>query len=265
MKLRLFILSFALCALLLGCHKPDDKAPELPLSPLHDTLANIDSLSVPYPDSALNRMYAFFDTYAGQIYTEPMAFDRNYANFLLNSLQLDEFYRQSFLVEDKSNLDTIIAVADYFDSIAQKFSGNADLALLRAQTHVLIGRKTIYLSLIDSADVVVSCRHLLEAAEIMESQFSEDELLGPQSKLYCQILNHMAFTYTSKSISEPAIHFYKKTSTVYKKRPMPDSQYASILHLIGYEYYAIDQFDSAFYYYDEALKCVPETDTKLYH
>ncbi|MBR5377829.1 MAG: hypothetical protein IK135_01785, partial [Bacteroidales bacterium] len=76
MKLRLFILSFALCALLLGCHKPDDKALELPLSPLHDTLVGIDSLLQTDYTVALERIEPFTDSLDTENLTD---FDINYA------------------------------------------------------------------------------------------------------------------------------------------------------------------------------------------
>ena len=75
MKLHTFIVSLAFCVLFSGCHKPDIEPSALPVSPLHDTLTNIDSLLQIQSDMAMERLTIFTDSIDNEVFTDA---DRNY-------------------------------------------------------------------------------------------------------------------------------------------------------------------------------------------
>ena len=257
MKLRLFILSFALCALLLGCHKPDDKAPELPLSPLHDTLVGIDSLLQTDYTVALERIEPFTDSLDTENLTD---FDINYA-LLMKSEALWKSPRM-----EEIDFDAVALTTAYFDSLAPAFPKNYDLAYLQARAHFIYSRKGMtddHASVKD--DSLFRCKQLYLALETMENHFADEQLTWHKARFTAKTAEELSLDYSLRFLTEPATYFQKKALALNKKVKPRSKVVASNLFLLGYEFDITEQIDSASHYYDLSLELLTDTTLNLYY
>ena len=255
MKLRLFIVSFAFCALLWGCHKPDVEAPALPLGPLHDTLVGIDSLLQQQPDSALAYLEGFDSVDYGEIETP--------YNHYLNLMLAEAIYK---VRNEVVLVNEISAAMACFDSMAEAYPKADNLAFLSARAHYMkaIGWNDGVNKLDDSLTMTALQGHY-KALEIMENHFSTKRPNGHQLTFMSTVSNNISIIYSMLFIHKPTVYFTKKALEINRSMdPPPTASIARNLFLLGYEFDKTEQYDSALYYFDQALELIPDTNNLTY-
>ena len=260
MKLRFFIVSFAFCALLLGCHNPDIKALRLPTGSLHDTLVSMDSLLQTQPKMALEHLTILTDSIGIIDSTE---FDRNYA-FLMKSEALWKSYRT-----EEIDMETVAAVTAYFDSLASVFPQSDDLAYLQARSHFIYCRKGIVdkneSSTKVAGDSLFYCQQLYLALETMENHFSDENLTWHKARFTVRTAEELSVVYTSRFIMDPATYFQKMALALNQKIRPNSNAVAKNLFFIGYEFDVAEQIDSALHYYNRCLEVLTDTTFYMYY
>lgn len=255
MKLRLFIVSFAFCALLWGCHKPETPR-SLDMIPLADNLVNIDSLMWSHPDSALIYLVSHFETFTA---TEP---NRHYANLLLAEL----LYKNYLPQENRTDL---LQAVTYFDSLlAAKDTDTQGVPLpfLSARAHYINGT-----DLVEHDSAVSGCKEYIRALEIIETHFPSSETPNGTSIWPDHLPRFIALTYNRlgelfsfRFMQKPTINCYKKALVYFDLEPTSPYDKTNSLRQLGLQYNELAQFDSADYYYSEALRLMPDTNNVYY-
>ena len=194
------------------------------------TLENIDSLMWRQPDSAFAMLQEFASSAAADSLDE---FNGHYCQVLISELLYKNYYRQS-------NRKDLLKAVGYFDSI--------DDGVLVARAHYING-----LGYAEKDSAVEACGEYLFALRTMESHYHENELLGTKACFMVCTYNRLGELFSSQFMQEPAIVCGKK-SLVYNNIE-PDSPFNrfNLLLFIGKQYAKLSLYDSAAYYYDEAL------------
>jgi tetratricopeptide (TPR) repeat protein len=112
--------------------------------------------------------------------------------------------------------------------------------------------------------VVEACVEYLCALRTMESHYPENELVGTKARFMVLTYNRLGELFSSQFMQEPAIVCGKK-SLVYNNIE-PDSPFNrfNLLLFIGKQYAKLSQYDSALYYYDEAIQLLPDTNNLIF-
>ena len=227
-------------ALTVACDHPTKvvESIETPSSPV---LAEIDSLMWEQPDSALAVMMKFAGSAAADSLDE---FNGHYCQLLISELLYKNYYRQS-------NRKDLLKAVGYFDSIDDGF--------LAARAHYING-----VGYAEKDSVVEACVEYLCALRTMESHYPENELVGTKARFMVLTYNRLGELFSSQFMQEPAIVCGKK-SLVYNNIE-PDSPFNrfNLLLFIGKQYAKLSQYDSALYYYDEAIQLLPDTNNLIF-
>ncbi|MCR5657805.1 MAG: hypothetical protein K6G25_00595 [Bacteroidales bacterium] len=255
MKLRLFIVLFAFCALFSGCHKPDLEPSALPVSPLHDTLASIDSLMWHQPDSA----FAVLQRFAESLKMDSLdTFDRNYCQLLMSEL----LYQNE---NEQSNRAELLKAVGYFDSLANTRSMNLQQnAFLVARAHYTDG-----IGYTEQDSLIAACREYLCALETIETHFSSDEIASQVPtphvpRLLSQAYSRLSKLFSDQYMREPSAVCCKRALVFDSVAPGGPFDRSKLLLRLGLQYNVLAQFDSARYCFDEALRQLPDTNNIVY-
>ena len=205
------------------------------------TLENIDSLMWRQPDSALAVMMKFAGSAASDSLDE---FNGHYCQVLISELLYKNYYRQS-------NRKDLLKAVGYFDSIDDGF--------LAARAHYING-----VGYAEKDSLVEACGEYLNALRMMEGHFEEKVLVGHKARFMTLTYNRLGELFSSQFMQEPAIVCGKK-SLVYNNIE-PDSPFNrfNLLLFIGKQYAKLSQYDSALYYYDEAIQLLPDTNNLIF-
>ena len=152
----------------------------------------------------------------------------------------------------------------FFDSLAVLYPTNDDLTVLSARSHYMNG-----VGFYENDSIVEACKEYLHTLEIMENHFDVEtngrsSLRGYKAKFMGLTYNRLKELFTSQFMVEPAIYCGKKS--LYYCKIAPTSKYgvSNNLAKLGKLYDISDQADSAYYYYNEALKALPDTNNSMY-
>ena len=225
---------------LVGCvTSTDSLSEEEKLS--QDALVEIDSLMWQQPDSAFAMLQEFASSTAADSLDE---FNGHYCQVLISELLYKNYYRQS-------NRKDLLKAVGYFDSIDDGF--------LAARAHYING-----VGYAEKDSVVEACGEYLCALRTMESHYPENELVGTKARFMVYAYNRLGELFSSQFMQEPAIVCGKK-SLVYNNIE-PDSPFnrCKFLMFMGKQYSKLNQYDSSAYYYDEALKQLPDTNNLIF-
>ncbi len=225
---------------LVGCvTSPDSLSEEEKLS--QDALVEIDSLMWQQPDSAFAMLQEFASSAAADSLDE---FNGHYCQVLISELLYKNYYRQS-------NRKDLLKAVGYFDS--------SDDGFLAARAHYING-----VGYTEKDSVVEACGEYLCALRTMESHYPEDKLVGTKARFMVCTYNRLGELFSSQFMQEPAIVCGKK-SLVYNNIE-PDSPFnrCNLLLFIGKQYAKLSQYDSALYYYDEAIQLLPDTNNLIF-
>ena len=226
-------------------------------------LENIDSLMWWRADSALKVMMEF----AGSEAADGMdAFEGHYCQVLIAELLYKNYYKQS-------NRKDLLKAVHYFDSIVGM--DGADTrgvavqereAFLTARAHYING-----VGLYERDSVVAACGEYLKALEIMETHFPNLETQDVAALQVAHLPRFMNLTYTrlgdlfsEQFMQEPAISCYKKVLDFNALEPISQTKYCNLLRNLGRQYDKLHQYDSAAFYYNKALRMLPDTNSLDY-
>ncbi len=237
---RWFYIGILLLALTVACDHPTKvvESIETPSSPV---LAEIDSLMWEQPDSALAVMLEF----AASPEADSLdVFEGHYCQVLIAELLFKNDYGQS-------NREEVLKAVGYFDSIDDGF--------LAARAHYING-----VGFYEQGDLANACTEYLNTLRIMESHFSENELVDKKARFMAYTYNRLGDLFSAQFMQEPAIYCYKQ-ALVYN-RIAPTSPYGSSnnLYRIGKQYSKLHEADSAAYYFDMALECLSDRNNMIY-
>ena len=234
-------------ALTVACNHPTKvvESIETPSSPV---LAEIDSLMWEQPNSAFAMLQEFASSAAADSLDE---FDGHYCQVLISELLYKNYYRQS-------NRKDLLKAVGYFDSIDDGF--------LAARAHYING-----VGFYERDSVVAACGEYLKALEVVETHFPNLETQDVASLRVEHLPRFMALTYgrlaelfSGQFMQEPAIVCCKKALVFQEIEPGSPLNQSGLLYLLGKQYDKLNQYDSAAYYYDEALRLLPDTNNLVY-
>ena len=219
------------------------------------TLEGIDSLMWKEPDSALKVMLEF----AGSEAADGMdAFEGHYCQVLVAELLFKNDYGQS-------NREEVLKAVHYFDSIvgmdvadARGASLQRD-AFLAARAHYMNG-----VGYYEQGDLVNACAEYLNTLRIMESHFSEKELVDKKARFMALTYGRLIDMFSDQLIPEPAIYCCKQYLVYNQIAPTSLNAKANILYQIGLQYHILHQLDSVVFYYDAAFNALHDRNTIVY-
>ncbi len=245
MKRVMHILNyFAVLTIMVACSQPTKvEAPEPCRSVAGPTqeLAAIDTLMWRQPDSAFAMLQEFASSAAADSLDE---FNGHYCQVLISELLYKNYYRQS-------NRKDLLKAVGYFDSIDDGF--------LAARAHYING-----VGYAEKDSVVEACGEYLCALRTMESHYPENELVGTKARFMVYTYNRLVDLFSSQYMQEPAIVCGKKALVFNNIEPVSPFNRSNLLYYIGRQYDKLSLYDSAAYYFDEALKQLPDTNNLVF-
>ena len=234
-------------------------------------LCAIDSLLWRQPDSALACLLPYFDTCreAEFCVSTATAYNRHYANLLLSELLYKNDYPQTNRVE-------LLQAVDYFDSLmvladtrgvsrqprigrTARRTSTQHIAFLDARTHYING-----VGYYENDSAVDACKEYMKALEVMEEHFSEKELIGQKAKFMSLAYTRLTVLFSKLYLNKQAIYFGKHSLPYYEKYETQPWHLPWMLSKIGAHYSMMKELDSAQYYYQQALTCLPDTINQTY-
>ena len=229
----------ALMVMVVAC-SPSAQVDE-PAEVASEELQAIDSLMWRQPDSALAQLQRFVVSPEADSLDE---FNGHYCQVLIAELLYKNYYRQS-------NRKDLLKAVGYFDSIDDGF--------LAARAHYING-----VGFYERDSLVEACGEYLFALRTMESHYPENELLGTKACFMVCTYNRLAELFSGQFMQEPAIFCGKKALVFNNIEPISPFNHSKFLMFMGKQYSKLNQYDSSAYYYDEALKQLPDTNNLIF-
>ncbi len=267
MKRWFYIGIVLLVAVLVGCNTPPpvghplSEGEGLPHEVCQE-LAEIDSLMWKEADSALKVMMEF----AAKVEADGMdAFEGHYCQVMVAELLFKNDYGQS-------NRKEVVKAVRYFDSIVgmdgADTRGKSDArgasvqrrdAFLAARAHYINGA-----GYYERDSLIEACEEYLNALRMMEGHFAENELVGKKARFMGLTYSRLAELFSGQFMQEPTIVCCKRALAFNRIEPTSSSGASKLLKRLGKQYDKLNQNDSALYYYDEALRLLPDTNNLAY-
>ena len=267
MKSFLYVITLLL-GLGLGACTPSAKVPE-PAVAEHGRsvegpspkLSAIDSLMWHQPDSAFAMLQEFASSAAADSLDE---FNGHYCQVLISELLYKNNYAQS-------NRKDLLKAVGYFDSITQvpepvEGPSKDQIVFLDARAHYING-----VGYYEQDSVVAACGEYLKALEIMETLFPAVETVCTPSLPIAHLPRFMGLTYSrlvylfsGQYMQEPAIVCCKKALAFSKIEANSPLNQSRLLLTLGVQYDKLKQYDSATYYYNEAIRMLPDTNNLVF-
>ena len=288
---RLLSIGLLLLSLLVACTpKGDDgfvatrHGTSLPTTSSPELTA-VDSLLWRQPDSALALLQDYLacrdvacnvsnanDTIIEDVarYVSTTAYDQHYAHLLLAELLYKNDYAQT-------NRAELLQAVAYFDSLALVSIGHThalrrhcgldpqspcrydNLVFLDARAHYINGVGNY-----EHDSVVPACKEYLKALEMMEEHFEEEELVGKKAKFMALTYTHLTTLFSDMYLHEQAIYFGKESLKYYQKYDAEPWHIAWMLNKIGSRYLLLDNYDDAYYYCNQGLLILHDTNSLTY-
>ncbi len=274
MKWCLHIVSFLVgLAMLVACSKPAEVPEPVVAEPCRSVegptqeLAAIDTLLWHHPDSALAVMMEF----AASPKADSMdVFEGHYCQVLIAELLFKNDYGQS------NRKDLLKAVA-YFDSLTftlndilhasrrhcgldpQSPNQNDNIVFLSARAHYMNG-----VGYYEQGDLVNACTEYLNTLRIMESHFSEKDLVDKKARFMALTYGRLIDMFKGQLMPESAIYCAKQYLLYNQIAPTSLNAKANILYQIGLEYHILHKPDSVVFYYDAAFNALHDRNTIVY-
>ncbi len=254
-------------------------------------LSAIDSLLWLQPDSALACLIPYFDTCCrdvsqnvsdtsndgiwgdvsgnnlGDVSGNVSTYNRHYAHLLLAELLYKNYYAQT------NRLELLQAVA-YFDSLVADTHGvslqgsrRRDARRASAQNTAFLDARAHYINGVgyyEQDSVVPACKEYLKAVEVMEEHFEEEELVGKKAKFMALTYTHLSELFSSLYLHEQAIFFDKLSLGHYRKYEAESLHIAWVLNNIGVHFDMVNEYDSAYFYYNKGLEILTDTNSLIY-
>ena len=242
--------------------------------PQTQELSQIDTLMWHQPDSALAVMLEFAGSEAADSLD---VFEGHYCQVLVAELLYKNFYKQS-------NRKELLKAVAYFDSLnftpndtptpKSLIAGADPLSPTRNDNIVFLAARAHYMNGVgfyERDSVVAACGEYLKALEVVETHFPNLETQDVASLQVEHLPRFMGLTYgrlaelfSGQFMQEPAIVCCKRALEFQEIEPGSPLNQSGLLYLLGKQYDKLNQYDSAAYYYDEALRLLPDTNNLVY-
>ena len=227
--------------MLVACSQPTKVEVPEPVEGPTIALSQIDTLMWHQPDSALAVMMEFAGSPEADSLNE---FEGHYCQVLIAELLFKNDYGQS-------NREEVLKAVRYFDSIDDGF--------LAARAHYMNG-----VGYYEQGDLVNACAEYLNTLRIMESHFSEKELVDKKARFMALTYGRLIDMFSDQLIPEPAIYCCKQYLVYNQIAPTSLNAKANILYQIGLQYHILHQLDSVVFYYDAAFNALHDRNTIVY-
>ena len=132
-------------------------------------------------------------------------------------------------------------------------------AFLAARAHYING-----VGYYERDSLIEACGEYLNALRMMEGHFAENELVGKKARFMALTYNRLVELFSAQYMQESAIYCGKQSLAYDKKAQSSPRSLASTLRTIGQQYDKLDLYDSATFYYNAALKYLPDRNDILY-
>ena len=228
---------------------------EKPVETVHapsPALSAIDSLMWQQPDSAFAVMMEFVESPEIDSLDE---LNGHYSQLLISELLYKNNYAQS-------NRTELMAAMDYFDSLCGRdgvHTVSTDIMFLDARAHYMNG-----VGYYERDSLPEACAEYLHTLRIMESRFTESELVGKKARFMALTHNRLMELFSHQFMQEPAIYCGKQSVAYDRIAHSEPIHIASTLLHIGQQYTKIDEYDSAAYNYDLTLDYISDRNTMFY-
>ena len=254
-------------AMLVACSKPTKvEVPELVEGPTKE-LATIDSLMWQRPDSALAVMMEFAGSEAADSLGE---FEGHYCQVLIAELLFKNDYGQS-------NREEVLKAVAYFDSLnftlndtptpKSLIAGADPLSPTRNDNIVFLSARAHYMNGVgfyEQGDLANACTEYLNTLRIMESHFSEKELVDKKARFMALTYGRLIDMFKGQLMPESAIYCAKQYLLYNQIAPTSLNAKANILYQIGLQYHILQKPDSVVFYYDAAFNALHDRNTMVY-
>lgn len=212
-------------------------------------LAVIDSLMWQQPDTALTVMMEFVESPNADSLD---AFDGHYCQLMISELLFKNHFAQT-------NRTELTAAMGYFDSLTLASNQNAAIVFLDARAHYMNG-----VGYYEHDSLPGACAEYLRTLRIMESRFDENELIGKKARFMALTHNRLMELFSHQFMQKAAIYCGKRSLAYDSIAHSKPSNMAGTLLYIGKQYAKMNEYDSAAYYYDLTLTCIPDRSTVIY-
>ncbi len=272
---RFFFIGLVLLGFLTACIKtPEMVEKPVPAEGAVAELSAIDSLMWWRSDSAFAMLQEFASGAAADSLDK---FNGHYCQVLIAELLYKNDYGQS----NRTELQQTVA---YFDRLTltqndnphkdnrhcgldpQSPNRNDNLVFLDARAHYING-----VGFYERDSVVEACGEYLKALEIMETHFPSVETVCTPSlpiahlpRFIGLIYGRLTEMFSGQFMQEPAIVCCRKALDFNEIEPGSPLNQSILLFLLGKQYDKLNKNDSAAYYYDEALRMLPDTNNLVY-
>ena len=269
---RFFFIGLVLLGFLTACIKtPEMVEKPVPAEGAVAELSAIDSLMWWRSDSAFAMLQEFASGAAADSLDK---FNGHYCQILIAELLYKNDYGQS----NRTELQQAFA---YFDSLVRQApplerglggfkkpspNRNDNLVFLDARAHYING-----VGFYERDSVVEACGEYLKALEIMETHFPSVETVCTPSlpiahlpRFIGLIYGRLTEMFSGQFMQEPAIVCCRKALDFNEIEPGSPLNQSILLLLLGKQYDKLNKNDSAAYYYDEALRMLPDTNNLVY-
>ena len=280
MKRLGWLIGLYMLLVLASCHGPLETQSIASLQQnISPELVFIDSLMWYRPDSAFWHIGHYFKPNGDNVSTisTRTEYDRHYAYLLLAELLFKNDYPQT-------NRRALLQAVRYFDSLTftlndtpspkHLIAGTDPLSLTRNDNIVFLAARAHYMNGVgyyEHDSIIEACTEYIRALEIMEKHFPIVETRHGTSLQNNHIPRFMMLIYyrlgglfSNQFMQEPAIYCFKKALVFNRLEPIFPDDYSNSLYYIGAQYDKLQQWDSAQYYYDEALRLLPDTSNWLF-
>ena len=229
----------------------------------YQTLENIDSLMWQQPDSAFTVILDF----AGSSAADSLdVFNGHYCQLLIAELLFKNNY-------DQTNRKALQQAMVYFDSLVRlapplkggrgdskhTLSPNNNLIFLAARAHYINGA-----AYFEHDSLIEACTEYLHTLRTMESQFTENELVGTKARFMALTYNRFVELFSTQYMQELAIYCSKQSLTYDKIARNSSDKIANTLLYLGKQYDKLGERDSATYYYEASLRNLSDRGNMLY-
>ena len=272
---RFFFIGLVLLGFLTACIKtPEMVEKPVPAEGAVAELSAIDSLMWWRSDSAFAMLQEFASGAAADSLDK---FNGHYCQVLIAELLYKNDYGQS----NRTELQQAVA---YFDRLTltqndnphkdnrhcgldpQSPNRNDNLVFLDARAHYING-----VGFYERDSVVEACGEYLKALEIMETHFPSVETVCTPSlpiahlpRFIGLIYGRLTEMFSGQFMQEPAIVCCRKALDFNEIEPGSPLNQSILLFLLGKQYDKLNKNDSAAYYYDEALRMLPDKNNLVY-
>ena len=262
-----FIGFWAGVLLITGCSGEKAQRPKERGCGAHAALAEIDSLMWRQPDSAFILLQQFAVNPKADSLDE---FNGHYIQLLISELLYKNYYAQT-------NRPELRQAVEFFDSLTLTINDhphaswrhcgldpqspelNDNLIFLDARAHYING-----VGYYEQDSATEACKEYLNALDAVERIFLRTEPSGYYAQFLALTYNRLGELFSKQFMMESAIDCFKQAYSYCKIATTSPYGESNTLYRIGNQYVELQEYDSAYYYFEMALDLLPDSLNVIY-